>query len=162
MVPQTFLHRALPDGGRQLVLDDPVLRALVLDGGVTLRFGWTEVVVAGPCTLRVDGVDHRLDPGQPPSLAPLLTCHPGAVGWLWVTPEERLVAAFMQGQRLEVPGPPGRRSWSVVDGPPSVGRSDEGPPRDGPPWDGPSASGGGPVAPGPGSAPGLIGPVLDR
>jgi len=105
--------RELPDGGREFVLEDPVLRALVVDGGVTLRFGRTDVVVAGPCTLDVDGTGHRLDPAVPESLSPLLSCDPGSARWLWASPEGRLTVVLMQGQRLVVPGPPLPGAWSV-------------------------------------------------
>lgn len=105
--------RELPDGGHEFVLDDPVLRAVVVDGGVTLRFGRTDVVLTARCTLELDGVVHRLDPAAPHSLAPLLSCYPGSVRWLWAAPDGRLTLVLMQGQRLEVPGPPDRGAWSV-------------------------------------------------
>ncbi len=107
------LVRELPDGCREFVLEDPVLRALVVDSGVTLRFGRTDVVVTGPCTLTVDGESDRLDTGQPGSLAPLLWCLPGTARWLWSAPDGRLTVVFMQGQRLVVPGPPVPCAWSV-------------------------------------------------
>jgi hypothetical protein len=107
------LVRELPDGGREFVLEDPVLRALVVDGGITLRFGRVDVAVTGPCTLEVDGNRHRLDPGAPDTLAPLLSCYPGSARWLWASPDGRLTVVWMQGQRLTVPGPPVPCTWSV-------------------------------------------------
>lgn|GEM_PF-958665 len=105
--------RELPDGGRQFVLEEPVLRALTIDGGLTLRFGRTEVVVAGACTLEVDGAEHRLDPAVPESLGPLLWCLPGSARWLWASTDGRLTVELMQGQRLVVPGPAVPGAWSV-------------------------------------------------
>jgi hypothetical protein len=105
--------RELPDGGHEFVLDDPVLRALEVHGGVTLRFGRTDVVVTGPCALEVDGVGHRLDPWAPDTLAPLLSCLPGTARWLWASPDGRLTLVLMQGQRLVVPGPPAPPAWRV-------------------------------------------------
>ena len=38
-VSDGVLVRELPDGGREFVLEDPVLTGLVVDDRVTLRFG---------------------------------------------------------------------------------------------------------------------------
>jgi hypothetical protein len=105
--------RQLPDGGLEFVLEDPVLSCLVLDDRVTLRFGDTDVVVADPFELEVDGVHHRLDPRRPETLAPLLATYPGAARWLHATPGGELTLVFMQGQRLVVPGPAVRSAWTV-------------------------------------------------
>jgi len=113
-VSDGVLLRELPDGGHEFVLEDPVLCALVVDTGVTLRFGRTDVVVTGPCRLEVDGVDHRLDPLVPQSLAPLLSCFPGSARWVWASTDGRLTVVLMQGQRLVVPGPLVPRAWTVV------------------------------------------------
>ena len=118
------LVRELPDGGREFVLEDPVLRALVLDGRVTLRFGRTDVVITGPCTLEIDGTGHRLDPGTPDSLAPLLSCYPGTARWVWASPDGRLSVVLMQGQRLVVPSPPVPIAWAVG----AIGGPGPGPP----------------------------------
>jgi len=113
VVPEGVVLRELPDGGHEFVLADPVLSALVVDGTVTLRFGRTDVVVYGRCTLRVDGAPHLLDPGSPDSLAPLLSCFPGTARWLWSGPDGRLTLVLMQGQRLEVPAPGDPSTWTV-------------------------------------------------
>jgi hypothetical protein len=112
-VSDGVLVRELPDGGREFVLEDPVLCALVIDGGITFRFGRTDVVVRRSSTLEVDGTEHRLDPGAPESLVPLLSCYPGTARWLWASPDGRLTVVLMQGQRLVVPGPPVPAAWSV-------------------------------------------------
>ena len=120
-MPGTHHLRELPDGGLEFVLEDPVLSCVVVDDRVTLRFGATEVVVADPFDLEVDGVAHRLDPRRPETLAPLLTVYPGAARWVHATPEGVLTLEFMQGQRLVVPGPAVRSAWTVgpVDAPPA-------------------------------------------
>ncbi len=105
--------RELPDGGLEFVLDDPVLACIVVSDGVTLRFGSTDVVVADPFELEVDGVRHHLDPRRPETLAPLLATYPGTARWLHAAPEGELTLVFMQGQRLVVPGPAVRSAWSV-------------------------------------------------
>ncbi len=115
------LVRELPDGGHEFVLGDPVLRSLTVGGGVTLRLGRIDVVVTGPCTLEVDGVSHRLDPGRPDTLAPLLSCVPGAARWVWSSPDGRLTLDFMQGQRLVVPGAAGPGTWWVEGGSTGLG-----------------------------------------
>jgi len=112
-VSDSVLLRELPDGGHEFVLEDPVLQSLVIDGGVTLRFGRTDVVVRVPCALDVDGIGHRLDPRAPESLAPILSCHPGAARWVWSSVDGRLTVEWMQGQRLIVPELPGPCAWSV-------------------------------------------------
>lgn len=112
-VSDDVLVRELPDGGHEFVLEDPVLRALVVDGGITLRFGRTDVVVTGPCTLEVDGVRHQLDPGAPTTLAPLLSCYPGTARWVWSSPGGLLTIVLMQGQYLIVPDLAVSRAWSV-------------------------------------------------
>ena len=112
-MPDGVLLRELPGGGREFVLADPVLTALVVGGSVTLRFGRTEVAVSGPCTLWVDGVPHLLDPRYADTLAPLLSCLPGSARWVWSGPDGRLTVVLMQGQRLEVPGSGGSSFWTV-------------------------------------------------
>ena len=107
------LVRELPDGGSEFVLENPVLSTLVVDGGLTLRFGRTEVAVAGPCSLELDGVSHRLDPRVPHTLAPLLSCIPGTARWLWSSTDGSLTVVLMQGQRLVVPGRPVPSPWTV-------------------------------------------------
>ena len=109
----SVLVRELPDGGHEFVLEDPVLQSLVIDGGVTLRFGRTDVVVRVPCALEVDGIGHRLDPRAPESLAPILSCHPGTARWVWSSVDGRLTVVWMQGQCLVVPEPPEPWAWSV-------------------------------------------------
>jgi Family of unknown function (DUF6188) len=105
--------RELPDGGLEFVLDDPVLSCLVVDDRVTLRFGQTDVVVAEPFELEVDGVGHLLDPRRHDTLGPLLATYPGTARWLWASPDGRLTLVFMQGQRLVAPGPTVRSAWSI-------------------------------------------------
>jgi hypothetical protein len=107
------LRRELPDGGHQFVLEDPVLDRIVIDDRVTLCFGRTEVTVSGLFTFEVDRVGHRLDPGFPDSLAPLLAAYPGSARWLWASPEGELTLVLMQGQRLVVPEAPAPGAWSV-------------------------------------------------
>jgi hypothetical protein len=115
VVSDGVVLRELPDGGHEFVLEDPVLRALEVDAAVTLRFGRTEVTVSGPFALEVDGVAHRLDPCVPESLAPLLTCIPGAARWVWAAPDGRLTVELMQGQRLVAAEPTCQPWWSVGD-----------------------------------------------
>lgn len=95
------------------MLDDPVLECLLVSGKVALRFGRTEVMVSDTFDLEVDGVGHHLDPRRPVTLGPLLATLPGAVRWLWASPDGALNLVFMQGQRLVAPGPPVRSTWSV-------------------------------------------------
>ena len=108
------LTRELPDGGREFVLDDPVLARLVLDGRVTFRFGPVDVSVSGPFDLEVDQVGYHCDPGRPDTLAPLLALYPGTARWLWVGRDGTLTLEFMQGQRLTVPAPVPVVTWSVA------------------------------------------------
>jgi hypothetical protein len=119
-VTDGVLIRELPDGDRELVFEDPVLAALVVSDGVTLRFGRTDLTVTGPFVLEVDGAVHGLDPSAPESLAPLLACVPGAARWVWASPDGRLTVTLMQGQRLVVPGGPDPGRWRVdrAPGPP--------------------------------------------
>jgi len=95
------------------VLEDPVLTCLIVDDRVTLRFGRTDIVVAVPFELEVDGVGHRLDPHRHDTLGPLLATYPGTARWLWASPDGELTLVFMQGQRLVVPGPAVRSAWWV-------------------------------------------------
>ncbi len=79
-----------------------------------------------------------MDTGEPGSLAPLLSCLPGAARWLWAAPDGRLTVVLMQGQRLVVPGPPVPCAWTV-------GRmAGPGTPRA---WTGPEEPGSGPSDP---------------
>jgi hypothetical protein len=115
VVPQGHHLRKLPDGGLEFVLDDPVLVCLVVGQQVTLRFGKTDVMVTDHFDFEVDGVCHHLDPHHPEALAPLLAVYPGAVRWMWASPNGALTLVFMQGQRLVVPGPVVPSAWSVGD-----------------------------------------------
>ena len=107
------LVRPLPDRASEFVLEDPVLASIVIDGRVTLRFGRIDVMLAGPFSLRVDGIDHWLDPGATGTLAPLLSSFPGSARWLWASPLGELTLVMMQGQRLAVPGAPVPSAWTV-------------------------------------------------
>ncbi len=110
--------RELPDGSIEFVLDVPILSCLVIDEVSILRFGRTDVVIADPFELEVDGVGYYLDPHRHDTLGPLLATYPGTARWLWAAPDGTLNLVFMQGQRLVVPGPAVRSAWSVG---PSVG-----------------------------------------
>jgi hypothetical protein len=101
--------------GLELILEDPVLFSLLVGERVTLQFGRTDVVVADPFELEVDGEGHHLHPRRPETLGPLLATYPGAARWLWASPGGGLNLVFMQGQRLVVPGSAGRCTWSVGD-----------------------------------------------
>lgn len=114
-MPQGHQSRELPDGGLEFILEDPVLFSLLVGERVTLRLGRTDVVVADPFDLEVDGEGHQLDPRRPETLGPLLATYPGAAGWLWASPGGGLSLVFMQGQRLVVPGSAGRCTRSVGD-----------------------------------------------
>jgi hypothetical protein len=111
--PGGFHPRELPDGGIEFLLDDPVLTGIVIQDRVTLRFGATDVVLADPFDLEVDGVGYHLDPKRPDTLGPLLAVYPGTARWLHASPGGELVLVLMQGQRLVVPGPAVRLAWVV-------------------------------------------------
>jgi hypothetical protein len=111
--PDGFHLRELPDGGVEFVLEDPVLAGVVVTGRVTLRFGATDVVVADPFELEIDGVGHHLEPSRPETLGPLLAVYPGAARWLYASPDGGLVLVLLQGQRLVVPGPAVRPAWVI-------------------------------------------------
>ncbi len=118
-MPDGVLIREMPDGGHEFVLDDPVLDGIVVAGRITLRFGRTDVTLSAPFRLVVDGVEHRLDPRCPDTLAPLLSCFPGTAHWMWASPGGELNLVLMQGQRLVVPEPGSGSAWSVgtIEGP---------------------------------------------
>jgi hypothetical protein len=111
--PGGFRLRELPDRSIEFLLEDPELTGVVVADRVILRFGATDVVVADPFELEVDGVGHRLDPTRPETLGPLLALYPGTARWLYASPDGRLVLVLQQGGRLVVPGPAVRRSWFV-------------------------------------------------
>ena len=111
--PGGFRLRELPDAGVEFVLHEPELAGVVVADHVILRFGATDVVVADPFELEVDGVGHHLDPARPGTLGPLLAVYPATARWLYASPDGGLVLVLVQGQRLVVPGPAVRRSWFV-------------------------------------------------
>ena len=98
-----------------------VLAGVIVTDHITLRFGATDVVLADPFRLEVDGVGHRLDPARTETLGPLLAVYPGVARWLYASPDGGLVLALVQGQRLVVPGPAVRRSWVVGPVEPATG-----------------------------------------
>jgi uncharacterized protein DUF6188 len=105
--------RELPDGGSEFVLDEPTLSFVRVDRQSRLQFGRTEVVVGGPFSVSVDGVEHRLDPRHTDTLGPLLVLYPGTVRWLWATADGDLQVTFENGSRLFVPTDRTGASWSV-------------------------------------------------
>jgi len=115
-VTDAYLIRELPDGGKEFVLDDPVLAWIQIDTGVHLRFGAAEVVVGGPFDLNLDGIVHRLYPQRVEGLGPVLALFPGTARWLWSAPDGCLTLVFEHGARLRVgpAGPPG--AWVIEDG----------------------------------------------
>lgn len=67
---EVFLIRELPGGGKEFVLDDPVLAWIQINVRVHLRFGEAEVVLGGPFDVNSDDIVHRLDPQRVEGLAP--------------------------------------------------------------------------------------------
>ncbi len=112
-MPEGYVIRELPDGGREFLLVDPVLAWVRIDDRVHLRFGPAEIVLGGPFDVVVDGVGHHLDPRRAEELGPVLALFPGTARWLWAGPDGRLTLEFEHGGRLGVRpgGPPG--AWAV-------------------------------------------------
>ena len=111
-----YLIRELPDGGKEFVLDDPVLAWIQIDIRVHLRFGAAEVVLGGPFDVNLDGIVYRLDPQRVEGLGPVLALFPGTARWLWSAPDGWLTLVFEHGARLRVGpgGPPG--AWVLEEG----------------------------------------------
>ena len=110
--------RELPDGGRQFALEQPELEAIRVDDRVTLKFGPTELAIAGPFTVRTGEERHACDPRTPGGLGPLLARYPGSVRWLWTEADGALHLVFADGARLAVPALSGATTWSVGAGRP--------------------------------------------
>jgi hypothetical protein len=107
------LIRELPDGGREFVLDEPVLTFIRIDHQSRLQFGETEVVIDSPFELEVDGVTHHLDPRRWDALGPLAALFPGSLRWLWTSAQGALTGVFQSGARVRVTPDPVTRAWSV-------------------------------------------------
>ena len=105
--------RELPDGGREFVLDEPVLSYIRIDHRTRLQFGRTEVAIDSPFVLALAGAVHRLDPRQRDALGPLLALFPGSLRWLWASVGGELTAAFDGGARVTVAPDPVGKAWSV-------------------------------------------------
>jgi len=115
-VTEVYLIRELPDGGKEFVLDDPVLAWIQIDARIHLRFGAVEVVLGGPFDVDLDGIVHRLDPQRVEGLGPLLALFPGTARWLWAAPDGYLQLVFEHGARLRVaPGGPAG-AWALEAG----------------------------------------------
>jgi hypothetical protein len=105
--------RELPDGGREFVLDEPDLSFIRVDLRSRLQFGRTEVAIAGPFILEVDGAAYRLDPQRRSALGPFVALYPGTVRWLWTSIDGVLTVEFRTGAKVIVEPDPTGRSWSV-------------------------------------------------
>jgi hypothetical protein len=112
-VPDGCVIRELPDGGREFVLEDPVLACIQVDAACRLRFGLTDVAVGSQFSVEIDGIGHRLDPRRTGELGPLLALYPGTARWLWASPEGMLTLVFENGSRLTVVPEVIAPAWSV-------------------------------------------------
>jgi hypothetical protein len=112
--------RELPDGGREFVLDQPVLSYIRIDHQARLQFGRAEVAIGSPFVLAMAGAVHRLDPQQRSTLGPLLALFPGSLRWLWASAGGELTALFDNGAKVAVATDPVGKAWSV-------GAGDDGP-----------------------------------
>jgi len=105
--------RELPDGGREFILEDTTLSFIRIDHQSRLRFGRTEVMIASPFVLEMDGVVHHLSPQRWNALGPVVALYPGSVRWLWTSPEGALTLVFRHRAVLTVPPHPTSTAWSV-------------------------------------------------
>lgn len=105
--------RELPDGGREFVLDEPALSFIRIDEQSRLQFGRTEVVIATPFVLELQGTVHFLDPQRHDALGPLVALFPGRARWLWTSPDGEMTVLFRNGNTVRVPPSPTVRAWSV-------------------------------------------------
>jgi hypothetical protein len=105
--------RELPDGGREFVLDEPVLSFIRIDHQSRLQFGRTEVAIGSPFVVETRGVVHHLDPHRWDALGPLVALFPGVIRWLWTSADGVLTAVFRSGARMTVTPDPVTKAWSV-------------------------------------------------
>jgi hypothetical protein len=105
--------RELPDGGREFVLDDPVLAFIQIDDQSRLRFGRTEIVIGSPFVLEMGGAVHHLSPQRWGALGPLLALYPSSVRWLWTSADGELTVVFHHGAVLTVTPDGSNTAWSV-------------------------------------------------
>jgi hypothetical protein len=105
--------RELPDGGREFVLDEPILSFIRIDDQSRLQFGLTEVVIASPFVLELKGTVHFLDPRRQDALGPLVALYPGTARWLWTSARGEMTVVFRNGNTVRVPPAPTARAWSV-------------------------------------------------
>jgi hypothetical protein len=103
----------MPDGGREFILDEPVLSSIHIDDRSTLQFGAVDLVIDGPFVVEIAGVVHHLDPRRWDALGPLVALYPAKVHWLWTSPRGQLTAVFEDGSRLTVEPDTVTKAWSV-------------------------------------------------
>jgi Family of unknown function (DUF6188) len=105
--------RELPDGGQEFVLDEPGLSFIRVDEHSRLQFGRTEVVIASPFVLELEGTVHFLDPRRHDALGPFVALYPGTVRWLWASADGEMTVEFENGNTVRVPPVLADWAWSV-------------------------------------------------
>jgi hypothetical protein len=101
------------DDGVDFELVERDLSWVRIDYQTRLQFGEAEVVIEGPFHLRIDGVDHFLDPADRRGLGPVLTLYPGRVDSLHMQLDGTLIATFEGGSVLTVPPDDRYEAWNV-------------------------------------------------
>jgi hypothetical protein len=97
-----------------LDLNGADLSFIRIDRQTRLQFSGTEVVIATPFRLVVDGVSLSLDPGVRHDLGPLLAVYPTTLVTAEIDDDLSLRLTFEGGTTVEVPQDQQYEAWSIV------------------------------------------------
>lgn len=100
------------DGSLDLALGD--VSFIRIDHQVRLQVGEAEIVIESPFTLRAEGTEYALDPGERGGLGPFLALWPDSLTMASAGSDGTLHLAFGKGATLIVPPDPHYEAWQIA------------------------------------------------
>ena len=100
------------DGSLDLTLGD--VSFIRIDHQARLQVGEAEIVIESPFTLRAQGTEYKLDPGERGRLGPFLALWPDELTTASASADGTLNLTFGKGAILTVPPDPHYEAWQIA------------------------------------------------
>ena len=100
------------DGSLDLTLGD--VSFIRIDHQARLQVGEVEIVIESPFTLRAEGTEYALDPGERGGLGPFLALWPDELTTASAGSDGTLNLTFGKGAVLTVPPDPHYEAWQIA------------------------------------------------